>query len=432
MRTHWHYAHWTIVDQCLASGCNFAVALILARRMGPQNFGAFTLGMMFIWFAQSINNALVYAPMLSIAPKLEHNALPPYFMSVLIHQALLMVVYLGLFWGVLAAAALFSVAAFPPAMAACLSVALVAVVGLDFLRRYFYACLRPASAAIASAVALVLQLLLVLVILPQQARTPEWALICIASANVVAALVVCGKLGPLVFQRTTLRTVTRRNWLLGRWLLVSILASWCCSNTFMLTAGAVVGPKAVGGLRAASLLIGIGSVLVQAIENFVPVHFSRSWVHQGQQAAWLFSARVAALTVGAVLLFSIVASLDPALWFGLIFGKDYLAFSWLVYAFALQFPLLVLLTNMACVLRALERSWDIFMTWIFMAAVTLVTVYPVVKLAGIGGAAFGIVAVQFIGVCVMAWRLWRARRLGEGAMRAPQTAPTVTYAEATP
>ncbi|MEE2836743.1 MAG: hypothetical protein VYB65_12070 [Myxococcota bacterium] len=61
-------AGWALGDQAIASGVTFLTGLLIARLVGPEQFGVFGLLMMVVLFFNSIQYALIVSPMLSIGP----------------------------------------------------------------------------------------------------------------------------------------------------------------------------------------------------------------------------------------------------------------------------------------------------------------------------------------------------------------------------
>jgi hypothetical protein len=86
----------------------------------------------------------------------------------------------------------------------------------------------------------------------------------------------------------------------------------------------------------------------------------------------------------------------------------------LLYAFAVHMPIVIIFANLSAGMRVLEHSKEIFLSWIAMGGITLVTVVPTIKLAGLWGAAWGIAMIQLFGTLFLAWKLMKT-------LRAPQS-----------
>ncbi len=77
---------WAIGDQALVSGANFLTAALLIRRLGADEFGVFALAWTLLLLANSVQNALVLSPMLTLSPKLAAQGAAPYFGALVVHQ----------------------------------------------------------------------------------------------------------------------------------------------------------------------------------------------------------------------------------------------------------------------------------------------------------------------------------------------------------
>ena len=64
-------AGWALIDQGFASGVTFLTGVLVARLLGPEQFGVFGLLFMVILFFNSAQYSLIASPMMSIAPQLE-------------------------------------------------------------------------------------------------------------------------------------------------------------------------------------------------------------------------------------------------------------------------------------------------------------------------------------------------------------------------
>ncbi len=65
------YSHinWALADQAMVSGVNFLTGILLARYLGIEAFGQFMLAWMLVLLVNTLQYALVIAPMMSIGPK---------------------------------------------------------------------------------------------------------------------------------------------------------------------------------------------------------------------------------------------------------------------------------------------------------------------------------------------------------------------------
>lgn len=226
------------------------------------------------------------------------------------------------------------------------------------------------------------------------------------------------KFDPIVFCRSAIIEITRRHWRMGKWLLASVFAYWGAGNVFYIAAGAILGPIAVGAMRAASLVLAVGHIVFQALENLLPVNVANALHRHGWKAAWRQSVLIGGMSFGAIVMISLIACAAPDLWFRLFFGQQYLGYEWLIYPYALLNPLIMLFTIGAGMLRGLEDTRFVFFPWVTMAVVACISAAPVVQSAHIAGAVWGLVGVQALGTALVAVHVagvYRTRRRPEAA-----------------
>jgi len=78
--------NWTFADQAIVSGTNFLFGVLVARFVGVDEFGLFTLAWLLVSFVSMLQNALILSPMMSIGPKVTRSNEADYFSTVIIQQ----------------------------------------------------------------------------------------------------------------------------------------------------------------------------------------------------------------------------------------------------------------------------------------------------------------------------------------------------------
>jgi len=83
------YSHvnWAIADQAMVSASNFLIVVLLARFMGIEEFGRFSMVWLVAELLHSIQHALIIAPMLSVGPKQSGDKIASYLGAVLAQQS---------------------------------------------------------------------------------------------------------------------------------------------------------------------------------------------------------------------------------------------------------------------------------------------------------------------------------------------------------
>lgn len=142
---------WAVLDQGLFAASNFALNVLLARWLIPQDYGAFTVSYTIFLFLGSLHNGLFGEPLLIFGAKKYGDSFPAYLGIVLRWHAAfgaagaLLLLLGGLGLGVAGSDGL-------PAMFVALSLAAPFILLLWLLRLACYARLRPRLAAAGGAV----------------------------------------------------------------------------------------------------------------------------------------------------------------------------------------------------------------------------------------------------------------------------------------
>ena len=283
---------WTILDQGMVSGVNFAVGILIARFLGVKEFGIFSLLLMAILFVQSIQKALIITPMMSLGPKIEERERNLYYQVLTTQQLAFsfissLLLYLGM---------ILSDLFFPQweiiDYAFYVSLTLFLSQNQDFFRRVFFVNGKVIDAFFNDLISYGGRLILLVIIF----LTSETSLIHVF-AIICFTLFLSGILGYFMLFKPSLNylyniKIIKRHWRLSRYLIGSALLQWTSGNYFIIVAGILFGPTSVGILRAAGNIIGITNVILQGLENIIPQSASRQFMELGLQGLKSYLFRV--------------------------------------------------------------------------------------------------------------------------------------------
>ncbi|MCZ6716399.1 MAG: polysaccharide biosynthesis C-terminal domain-containing protein [Gammaproteobacteria bacterium] len=392
------YSHinWALADQAMVSGVNFLTGILLARYLGLEGFGQFTLAWMAVLFVNALQHATIIAPMMSIGPKQSAAELPAYYGAVIVQQ----VVFSLCGFVVLFAAVEATPLVFPDwglgGLGLPLASAAVAFQCQDFLRRYLFARGRAAQAFVNDGVRYFGQLAVLtwLFLSFPDRRESESALWVIAGTAAAAAFCGVFLVERIAWAPGALRATAARHWRFSRWLAGSAVMQWVTANLFLLAAGALLGTAAVGALRAAQTLMGPCNILFQGLENVVPARAAWHFQHGGKAALVGYMKKIG-LVFGLVTAgIAVVVAAAPDFWLGLAYGGEYVGYGYLVRWYAVVYVVFFFAVPLRAGLRALEETRGIFIATVFGATVSVVGAYPLVSGFGAVGAVAGMAVVQ--------------------------------------
>lgn len=369
-------------DQALSSICNFLTTVLLARALGLESFGLYTMVWLALYFAMSLQLGLIVSPMMSIGTKERGAEADAYYTVIFLHQA-------G--YAALAAIAIFAVLSLTSGATSLDGVALpgavtaAAYLTQDFLRRYLFARRRPAAVLLIDIVNQALKLAALAALWHAGLISVAHALWVVAAASAISA--ACGLLlsGPFHWRPAAFADVTRRQWQSARWLVLTGCVQWALAYSGLLVTAGLFGPKILGALRAVQSLLAVMSVVREALENIVPPLAGKALAEAGLPGLRQALTRA----MGLALLIGVSAALGLAL-FGpwllhRLYGAEILEFDWVIVWSALIFPMALSNVVLGCAFRALERTRPLFLATLAAACFNLLAVYPAALFAGVAG-----------------------------------------------
>jgi O-antigen/teichoic acid export membrane protein len=391
---------WPLTDQGMVSAANFFTNILIARGLGLYEFGLFTLAWSLVLFAAALQYTLISAPMFTMAPQHEPASQAGYFGAVVAQELAFLALALLLFLVGARVGSLFFEHWDLSGYALALAAAAVAYLAQDFIRRCLFARARQRMALLSDAISYLGQIVLLLVAFQYGVRL-EGVLWISAATSALAAVVGLAFIGPLEWRAGHWRESMTQHWRFSRWLLGSQLVQWVSNYTFLLVTATLLGAAAVGGLRAAWLVLAVNNILFLGQENFLPVRAAEVLQRHGRKALQSLMWHWTLLGLGATLAISAVAVAAPQFWIRLFFGDAMLPYADLVYGYAVSFPLTFVLIMAYVILRTGDATHQVFRAASAMAVLGLFVAYPLIAVLGIWGAIVGTILCQMIGLIIM-------------------------------
>ena len=398
---------WGFADQALLSLTNFIMMVLLARQLGPQAFGSFTIAYAVLLFANNIQGALFTQPHNVLAASLNPRDYSIYTSATALLQFAFSIVA-GLF---IAAVAWLSTMTNYGFGAVLLSVSATIVTwqSQEFLRRVFYTQGDFFAAFTTDLVTYGGQLIGVLILWRLDSLNATSAIATVAVSAACGSAVAIWRLRGILAWNFTLkefRTIQLENWRFSRWLLLTVLATWLSIQLYPLLAAGLVGVAAAGGLRAARTLAAPATILVSAIDTTATSRAARIYHQQGSNALQLFIGKVR-LGFGFILLvYLLVVALLAEPIVRLLMGATYTPYAWLVPVVAFSYAIRFLASTSSLHLRSAGHSSPLFIAQAVSAIFVLTLGVLSVYLFGLAGVALGMVANSLIASTV-AWHFAR-------------------------
>jgi O-antigen/teichoic acid export membrane protein len=413
---------WALTDQSIVSATNFLTNLMLVRFMGLREFGIFALAWMSVQFVNSLQNALIVAPMMSIGPQQEEKDRPSYFGAVVFQDLVLVSLCFVLVFVALNVSNTFFPHAELQRLALPLAVSACVYQLQDFVRRYFFATRQSRRAFADDALSYLAQLPILFLLHRAGHLNSATALWVMAGTSILGLLPGWLWVEHIEFNWVWIKAVSLRHWKISRWLGASSLLQWTSGNLFVLAAPVYYGAAAAGALKASQAVMGATHVWFQGLDNVVPVETARLLRQGGVSSMLAYTRSVLLKWGGLTLLFAIVMAVAPGFWLKLLYGPQMIQYGYILRLYALLYVIMFVGAPLRAGLQALEFTVPIFWSYLAMTTFAFIFAAPSAKWMGLNGTMLGLIGTQILFQSIVGFSLLvKSRRVARQTALATQT-----------
>lgn len=397
------HLNWALSDQALVSGANFLTGILLARYLGIEEFGRFTLAWLVLEFVLNLQATMVITPMLSIGAKQTGEKADKYFSATLISQISLgFISSILLLIGVLVADAVFYDGRYS-ALAIPISIATLAANLQHFLRRYAFTRRAPVIAFGSDFMRYAIQIGVLIWLFRMTSLDAGHVLFIITFAGFISLLPGIRLMWPIKTDRPAFKEMARRHWNFGKWLIPSTLLTWTLYNLFIAATGAILGAAAVGGIRATQNIVAVSHILILGLENIVPVMAARHFQESGGPGLTRYLLKFSifgGMAMGAIV---VAASIAPDYLLEVIYsdefaGEGYLVRWWCV-VYLFEFFAIPALIG----LRTMEQTRPIFIQNLWLSVFSVLICYPLIVTFDKVGVMVGLTIITALKCFILTW-----------------------------
>lgn len=374
---------FTIADQALSSVSNFAVGVAVARLAGAASLGAFALAYTLWLLLAGCHRSLITEPLIVYGDGISGS-------SADLREGLAVEIALGavaslLCAGVGAVLLLLGQHSFAVALL-LLAPWLVPLLVQDFWRWAGFMWGRPGRSLLNDLLFNLVQATVMLPLLLMGHRSVAVPITAWGAGGAAGAL-----LGLWQFSvRPTApraKTFLQERWAISRWLLAQFATGWASGQAYLVLAGAVLGPAALGGLRAAQTLMAPSSVLATAAGSLGLPEASRAFCDTGWKGLERVAHRMAvACMVGVGAIGVIVLAAAPHL-LQLLYGPGFAQFAPAARVYAAALILLSLVGPAETVVTVTRMTRSLLTPRLANVALTLTALLVLGPRFGVTGAA---------------------------------------------
>ena len=380
-----------ILDQVMASACNFLLGILLIRWLGLEQYGVYAIAWMAVMFTIGMNQAWIIKPMQSLLPKEKAE-----------NQKETFAILQGLQWLSVSAVFVLAMGLYAIAyflLAGNLYLTYVPIlIGLtlglvlqDFYRKLFFIKGNFQSSFWMDFILYPGQITALFLLYFNGSMNLGNTFIALLTCTSISVIFAIHQLSIIpVLNIAKIKEKALTFFKFAKWLMGTAILQWFSGNYFIIVAIGVLGPIAIGAIRMGQQVIGLSHVLFLAMENIVPVEAARRQKEGSYPAMFAYLKKITGqigLLLFLILFTTAIAS--PQI-IHLLYGEEYLEYSFVISSFCGIYIFVFLGYPMRFALRALEQTKPIFLAYVFGTFFSLIAANFMLQSWGIMGLLAGI------------------------------------------
>jgi O-antigen/teichoic acid export membrane protein len=399
------HINFAVADQTLVSGVAFLTGLVLARSLGLDAFGMFSLLWMIVLLVCAIQVPLVISPMMTITPKKSGVEKRNYIVMAMSYQFYFslvssFLVLIGLLlWGELRNKPEIQGLALPTFWVVFFHQ------NQEFIRKYLFSINKPAYSLIQDTVKYFGQTSFILLALFFQEFDIYVALYLIATTSFFSILFSCVVfndhfyLKSISFSKACGFSII--NWNFSKWLLGTSVLHWVSGNIFTVAAAALLGTVAVGAIRAAQNIVGLLGVVFQALENAIGPKAASIYAANGIQSFNFYIRRLLLRGGGGTLVIACLLFISAEQVLVISYGNEFISASYLLKLLIIVYFLMFFNFVGGLYLKTIEVTAPILWAYVTPALFALIAADWLIQTYGINGVGYGGIIAQVVTLIII-------------------------------
>ncbi|MDH3347555.1 MAG: hypothetical protein OEM02_05565 [Desulfobulbaceae bacterium] len=384
---------YIVADQAVVSGGNFLAAVLLARFLTLFEFGIFGICLVVVLFFVSVQVSLLITPLYTFLPKIDDEEECGDYIS----DVVFLVVVVSFVFSLVSCVILYLLPFISEQMKTT-DYAILASVYIFFrlqqecIRRIFFAHQSIEQTLKADVLVFSLQLMLIILIWFHGLLTLNIAFVILGFSYALGTIYGIALLDPSFPNCGCVCLVMRKHWNFAKWLVGGAVLSAVVRDYVILSVGLVLSPMEVGKMRAAERLGGLVGVVLQLLENVIPVRASRAYNNYGKLALYAFLKKtyfqLTLLALGIIIFFSLFSETIMSF----VFGEQFSGIGIVLIGYVVTNIINVFRAPLNVLLRTFEKTSPIFWGILLGAVLNVGLAHFLVERYGLIGAVLTLVA----------------------------------------
>ncbi|APW66220.1 hypothetical protein LPB137_10375 [Poseidonibacter parvus] len=384
------------LDQILVSGSNFLLGILLARFLGLDIFGQFSLLWLIVLFFSSIQLALIISPLLTHAPK-KNKLIKDYYLTNMLYMQFIFSIICVLILSILFYFSELITSKYNISEFRYYILWMVfSFLCQDFIRRYFIIKISYFRLIFIDVIAYIGQLIGISSLIFFEQLTLINTFISISLTFTISFAVGYLQINFKSLKSTHIKLLFLKNWKFSKWLVYSSLLQWGSGNFYILVAGSILGPWSVGVIKVMQNTMGIFHVIFIALENILPIRFAEIYKNNGyQKTISFFKIQLQYGFYIFLVLISVLFIYGEELIL-VIYGDEYVSYSYLLFGFMIMYIFIYIGMLQRYILRTIENTKKIFINYIITTIFSVIASFILIKTLEINGVVIGMILTQIL------------------------------------
>ena len=388
--------NFVFADQVIVSMGNFLLTILIVKFLGIKTFGLFSYFWIFLLLINSIQLSYIISPMLTNAPK-QRDSIVSHFYGGVFYQQLLFSIIIS--FSIFFVFKLFGNFIISSSISNyCLSFSLMIILTQlqQFLRRLLFSkrlFLRPIISDLCTYLFLISFISYLNYLNKLDLGMIFWAFVFSFAIGTMISVPVIFSLN---YKFKNMYTSIKKNWIIGKWMLLTSLVQWFAGNLWIVNAGLILGAYTLGVIRACQSIVNVANLLFQSLENIVPRQTSKIFKLGDTNNMRIFLKKFSLKGTFVVIIMSSIIILFSKFLLNIFYGIEMVKHYQILVFLSLILPLTFLQYPSMYGLRTMGKTKPIFISFLSAAVIAILFSNIVITYFGLNGLIIGLFFHQLI------------------------------------
>lgn len=360
-----------LFDQIIVSGSNFLLSIFILRFLGAEVFGVFTFLWLFILFFNSIQMSLIISPMMTNLVKYDQNQKNNFISGIFLQQiifCLLASILLNLFFNFYGDYINnFNISKF----SFSITILFIFTQLQQFFRRLSFLNKDYNRAIISDLISYSILFILIIYFETTELLNLDLLIWLIGISFFFGNIIFIFNIFKFRVNFFNFLSSFSNNWKISKWLFLTSLLQWFSGNFWIINTGLILGPYALGVLRACQTIINITNLAFQSFENLFPSKFSEIYINKGKKEFKKYFIKFIKKGLAYIVLTIIIIIFFSKKILIIFFGFEISQYSKILIYLSFILPITFLIFPITYSLRTVEKTKYIFIGYLLSSLFTL-------------------------------------------------------------